>query len=301
MAEGRPIVMDLTLLNGTSKGLIRLMLRNREGIAFKVPRDYVNQLSRYLSATGSTTCLDKSCIYILFGLNDLGKPKAYIGETDTIAARFSNHCSQKSFWHSALVFCRNDHDFGKESVYYIETQLIDLAVKAKQYRIDNKTKTQYPAINDSNRIVADDFIESIFILTGTLGYSIFETVSATDVSMTQDGVPFFVITQNGVDAKGQPVGDGKKFVVFKGSTIYPEVSPSLLPAIKSNREGLIERGAIVNNQFTEDILFTASSTAAGVICGSTVSGPRTWYIPLPDGNYKTLKKYREEQGDFGTD
>jgi hypothetical protein len=162
-------------------------------------------------------------------------------------------------------------------------------------------KTQYPAINDSNCIVADDFIENIFILTETLGYSIFEAKSAIDVSMTQDGVPFFVITRNGVNAKGQPVGDGKKFVVFKGSTICPETAQSLLPAIKSNRESLIARGAIVGNVFMEDVLFTASSTAAGVVCGCTTSGPETWYIPLPDGNYKTLKRYREEQGDLETD
>jgi hypothetical protein len=302
MSGDRPIVMDLTLLNGTPKGVIRLMLRNREGIVFKIPRNYANQLTQLLSKTGSITCLDKSCVYILFGLDDLGKqPMAYIGETDTIATRLLNHCyNQKSFWNSALVFCRNDYDFGKEAVYYIETQLIDRAVKVKQYRIDNAVKTQYPAINDSNRIVADDFIENIFILTETLGYSIFEAKSTIEVSMTQDGVPFFVIVRNNIIAKGQPVGDGKKFVVFKGSTICPEVAQSLLPAIKNNRENLIARGAIVNNQFTEDVLFTASSTAAGVVCGCTISGPEAWNIPLPDGSYKTLKRYREEQGDLET-
>jgi hypothetical protein len=34
---------------------------------------------------------------------------AYIGETDAIAPRLLNHLyGQKSFWSSALVFCRNE-------------------------------------------------------------------------------------------------------------------------------------------------------------------------------------------------
>jgi hypothetical protein len=295
MTENKRIVMDLLLLDGVANGIIRLMLRNREGIAFKIPRNYANQLSQKLPEIGCETCRDKSCVYILFGSNTSGHVMAYIGETDDITNRLINHYSGKLFWDTAIVFCRNDNDFGKDSIRYIETYLIEFANRIGRYRIENSTKNQYPHINESNRIVAEDFIESVKILAGTLGYPIFEARQIiSEATAIAEDLPVFVITRGGaIEAKGQPTSGG--FVVFKDSQVYPVMTRSIPKPIKYARKRLIRRGVIVENRFVKDFVFSSSSTAASVIWGGSMSGGTTWGIPLPDGSYKTLKLYFEEQ------
>jgi len=300
----QPILMHLCLLNGTANGAIQLMLRNREGIAFKIPKSKATKFLPNLPETGSETCRDKAYVYILFGENEKDQPIAYIGETDNITSRIANHCTNKEFWKDAVVFCRNDNDFGKEHIYYIETRLIEIATQIGRYQIENATITQLPHINATNRIVADDFIESIKLLAGTLGYPIFEPLRAavlkpSTTQTTVEGTPIFVITKGGtLNAKGQPTNEG--FVVFEGSTISPTETASIPLSAKRKREELEEQRVVVDNCFTRDTLFNTSTAAAAVICGASVNGLDWWGIPNSDGTYKTLKVYNTEQSNAET-
>ncbi|MDR3181729.1 MAG: GIY-YIG nuclease family protein [Planctomycetaceae bacterium] len=298
MTDIRPIVMDLCLLDGTVTGAIHLTLRNREGMAFKIPRSRAAKFLPTLPDKGSETCRDKACVYILFGEDDKDRPMVYIGQSDCdIAVRLANHRVSKDFWKYAVVFCRNDTDFSKTHIYYIETRLIEIATQMGRYQIANKPITQNPHINEHNRIVADDFIESIKLLAGTLGYPLFEPLRAvippliTTPSETPD---VFVITKGGtLDAKGQPTSEG--FVVFEKSTISPTVTESIPASTKRLREELTEQGVIADNRFTRDHLFNTPSAAAAVICGASVNGLEWWGIPNDDGTYKTLKAYNTER------
>ena len=79
-------------------------------------------------------------------------------------------------------------------------------------------------------------------------------------------------------ATGEYTEDG--MIVFKGSTAYLAETPSAGPTIRRIRSSLIESGVLVkdNNayRFASNYIFSAPSTAAGVVLGKNVNGWVEW-------------------------
>lgn len=142
-------------------------------------------------------------------------------------------------------------------------------------------------INDADKDIADDFIESIQILTKALGYSLFEPDGiASGTPITTEipcNVPLFYIRRGGLEASGKPLENGQ-FLVLKNSQIAESELPSCRSNIKSNRDILKNTGYIgTDSVFVKDCIFTSPSAAASAICGGDASGNSNWRTTL-DGD-----------------
>ena len=272
---------------------------HRRGLAFKIPRSqYRKESLEKFPAGGIGTFRDKGCIYILIGETGEGEPRAYIGVSTSIDTRLGTHAfSSKSWknWENVIIFCRNDHQFGKDELLYIEEQLIFKAWDADRFVVpnDGKNRRKVPTCNikDLYKSAADEFVESIQLLCCSLGYLLFEpkpSAVETEQPMTaspspQDSVvdlPVFTTkaSEERYNAKGRLTGDGKTFVVLAGSKIRRDETDTISDAAKAKREELQSPviGVIKNFTFEHDYVFRSASAAAGVIAGHNVNAYAVW-------------------------
>ena len=103
---------------------------------------------------------------------------------------------------------------------------------------------------------------------------------------------FFTLKSKEIVADGNLIDDG--FVVFKGSEVKLNTTPSCHKYLIDLRIFLQEKGVIVqsNNcyQFVEDYVFSSSSIAGGVILGRATNGWTKWR----NSEGKTLDEVRRK-------
>jgi hypothetical protein len=268
---------------------------DKRGLAFKIPRNRVGEVLSKVPEGGYDTFRDKACIYILFGENKDGDEKAYIGESTSIDIRLRTHAfSSKSWnWETAVIFCRNDTEFNKGHILYMEEHLI---LKARDGRFDipndgqNRRRGVTQTINTAHQKAADDFVENIQLLSSALGYRLFEpmplVVEETQVSTTPTGgvqqpprIDVQTFTTKASDkykATGKLAGEGKTFIVLAGSTMNPTEVNSIPESAKEKRSELIESGIVKDWRFEKDCVFRSPAAAAGVIHGGSVNAYIIW-------------------------
>jgi hypothetical protein len=264
-------------------------------MCFKIPRhQFRKELLDKFPESGYDTFRDKACIYILFGETGEGEERAYIGESTSIDTRLGTHAfSSKSWdWENVIIFCRNDREFGKDEMLYIEERLIFKAWDAGRFDIpnDGKNKRKAPtcSIKDRYKSAADEFVGSIQLLCSALGYTLFEPMPSGNETQsiasaspnpqdTDADLPIFTARASGrYEAKGRMTGDGKTFVVFAGSTISPTEANTIPDAAKAKREELQSSGMIENLTFKQNHVFRSAARAACVVAGSSVSAYEFW-------------------------
>jgi len=271
---------------------------HRRGLAFKIPKNrFRKELLEKFPAEGIGTFRDKGCIYILLGETGEGDERAYIGESTSIDTRLGTHAfSSKSWnWENVIIFCRNDHQFGKDELLYVEEQLIFKAWDADRFVISNdgknKRKGATCGIKDLYKSAADEFVESIQLLCNALGHMLFEpkppvqeaeqiaSISPSPQEPESDLTIFTLKAPDGrYDARGRMNPDGKTFVVLAGSVIRQDETGAISDAAKAKREELQspDSGVIKNCTFEQDYVFRSASAAASVITGDNVNAYKVW-------------------------
>ena len=98
-----------------------------------------------------------------------------------------------------------------------------------------------------------------------------------------------------ITAQGYESAQG--FLVLAGSTAVTAEKPSIHAYLSSLRKQLKQQGVLVGDgerlKLTQDYEFSSSSTAAGVLVGSPISGPQSW----KDSSGRTLKQIQESAGE----
>jgi hypothetical protein len=313
---------DAVTISKIAHGALYCAWIDREGIAFKVSRKQVaDGFLNTLSESGYDTCRDKSCIYILFGerhTEDTDENMAYIGETDNIAQRTNNHLNDKWSWKwdEIVIMCRNDNKFNKGHTLYIEEQLIRDAYRAGRYGISNyKIRDEKPSklVNGGYQKAVNDFVDNVEILTGILGYKLFEVLQPNEMlpivepsvevaspqSPVDESLEFYMETnkRGQISAKGRLMDDGG-FLVYKGSTIFQEPADTMPKFVKALLQSLQDSGVIQDGRFVKDQLISSHSTAASVIRGMSASGSISWLSVKDDRTLgevmAEIKKRNEE-------
>jgi hypothetical protein len=131
-------------------------------------------------------------------------------------------------------------------------------------------------------------VENLKLLTGALGYRLFEPLVAHTVTTADE---YLINAARGANARGILTNDG--MVVRGGSEAAISVVPSTPEAIVSLRERLIQQGVIVSENskfvFSRDHLFASPSTAAAVVMGRNANGRIEW----KDAQGRTIKDNEE--------
>lgn len=196
------------LIDGTPQGPRMVYVSNKNCMAIVVPRSKMTDVICRKE-------LQKYALYILLGETDEGEPKAYIGETNNFSKRIKDHDQKKGFWSKALVFIsQNESQIDKADVLYLEAKAISLAIKNKQFILDeNKQNPELPILPEHKRDPDDEFFEDIIFLASFIGYNIFE---APDTKYDKHSLKLF-LTGRGANAKA--VYNENGLTILSGSII----------------------------------------------------------------------------------
>lgn len=287
------------LADSTVAGIRYAELVNWTGQAVACPRNRLSELGSWPEAA-------KPGVYLLFEarLSD-SKPLAYIGESENVAERLTNHDRKKEFWNEVVIFSSKDENLTKAHVKFLESALAALAKQADRYELENGNTPTESSLPRADRDAMAEFIENIRMVLGTLGYPILEpllkqssvsqahslaTQSQTQVTKDPIDLTFRV---NDVTAFGAVTDEG--FVLKKGSQVARVNTDSAGVKVAKFKEQLLADGRLAPQGdrlvLAEDLLVSSSSYAAVIVAGTSRSGPQSWIAA--DG--RTLKAIEDAQ------
>lgn len=272
--------INLFLMDGEPSGRIKCTLANWTGVAYKIPRTA-------LDLCKERDDLKQSGVYFLFGTSDqTGNNIVYIGQAgarkngEGLLYRLLEHKRNpdKDYWTEAIVFTTSNNSFGPTEISYLENRFCGLALAAKRYDVKNGNDPTHGNITEEKESELEEFIDYARIVMGTMGHKVFEplvTAKPTTASDEHTAVeePMLYFNRTNLNATGRRTSEG--FVVFKGSTIVPNLQKSCPENVVKLREKY--KAKIDSNHFLiEDILFTSPSAAAAFVGGSSSSGNELW-------------------------
>lgn len=264
----RPQTIQIFLPDGSPRSVKIAEITNRVVKAVLVPR---NKLE-YIATRDE---LKNVGIYFLFGENvERAKPMVYIGEAEDCLLRINQHNKGKEFWNYAVVMVSKINAFTKSHAKFLEHIAITAAMEIKRYEMDNSAVPNQPFVTESMEADLLDSFETIKVLLATLGFPVFEKIGRDAVAQKE----VFTISGKNVKAEGDLIDEG--FVVFKGSQIRKETTPSCHEYIINLRQKLIQTEILQqvngNYVFQEDYVFNSPSTSGGVVLGRSTNGWKAW-------------------------
>ena len=258
----------------------------------------------------STFKSDYVAVYLLIGSDEEQGDLIYVGETEEAAIRLLNHDKKKEFWDYAYFFFSNTHNLNKADVKFLEAKIYQAIKEAGRYKLENASIPKESHVHDIRQSELMDMFKTIeFILGGAFNLFPFKKVDLQlEVNETKEKINHlkqqldeleketFYMTQKGADAKGYLLGEGKKFVVLKGSkTASIEKAANSFKEISAatNLERLKKQGALEEidgyYQFNETHIFNSPSGASDLIYLGATNGWKEW----KNKEGESLEKLRE--------
>lgn len=295
MTKGKHV--RLFLVDGTPGGLMTAEIMNWTGHLVKANRSQVPALGQRPEGA-------KTGVYILVGKSSepLGRPLAYIGQSDNIARRLRSHETEKDFWQQVVLITSKDANLTTAHVRFLEAHFIREATRLGRFELVNgNTPTGGAELPEADHSDMLHFAEQVETLLPLLGIELLRgrdhdddaapgAVPAATESPT--GSPVFHLKHHvfGIDARAQLVDS--EFTVLKGSRVAAESAPAVgthSPATRRQVESpakaiqaLIDEGSIQpvggGAGITQrDIVFNTPSAAAATVQGrAAVNGRIAW-------------------------
>ena len=258
----------------------------------------------------STFKSDYVAVYLLIGSDEELGDLINVGETEEAAIRLLNHDKKKEFWDYAYFFFSNTHNLNKADVKFLEAKIYQAIKEAGRYKLENASIPKESHVHDIRQSELMDMFKTIeFILGGAFNLFPFKKVDLQlEVNETKEKINHlkqqldeleketFYMTQKGADAKGYLLGEGKKFVVLKGSkTASIEKAANSFKEISAatNLERLKKQGVLEEidgyYQFNETHIFNSPSGASDLIYLGATNGWKEW----KNKEGESLEKLRE--------
>jgi len=285
------------LKEGTVTGIKSAEVVNHTIQALTCPRNKLSDLNKFFSREAN-----RPGVYFLLGDDGTNKTKVYIGEAENVWDRLKNHDTKKDFWSEVVLFTSKDENLTKSHVKYLESRLINIAITADRYDLENSNSPNLSSLPLSDQDSMEDFILNIKLLNGTLGHKFLEDpiptiefisheTSQKNLNSDSDFIEF-ELNVKGIHAKALQTDEG--IVVLEGSEVSEKESRNYNYTVL--REKLISEGIIkLNNKnqltFSKNYLFKNPSPAAAVILGYAVNGRNIW----KDKNGKSLNELEQIQ------
>lgn len=176
--------------DGDPEGIKIVSLLNWTGIGIAIPRSQWNR-ARTMPE------LVNSGVYVLVGPtmdSDDDLSTVYIGHTDQISTRITQHSVGKEFWDWAYVFVSSNNELNRAHVAWLEYRLYDLAKKAGRCNLENTQSPSQPRLTRPEEADIDAFLEQILRILPLVSVRVFEKpisvmVDDDDHSATASNVP----------------------------------------------------------------------------------------------------------------
>ena len=257
--------IKLFLPTGDANGVRTAEISNWTGRAIAGPRTEIGALLKRDE-------LNRPGVYILLGYDNSGEQKIYIGEAECVQGRLKQH-KNKEFWVQLIAFTSKDENLTKAHIKYLEGELIKRARAVGKAVLENGQESS-SSLPESDLADMKVFLAKACQLLPVLGTDVFTEV--VNQGLTTSSTLY--IRRKGIEARGQRSANG--FVVFKGSCAVGRETPAVPEIVTKHRAKLIEKKILVLEdgayRFTNDQEFNSPSLAAGVLLGSSASGPLEW-------------------------
>lgn len=294
---------NLFLIDGEVTGRIKCTMSNWTGLAYKVPRTYLDECK-------DRQDLKQSGVYFLFGKNEEEKDEVYIGQAgirkngEGVLYRVSEHLKDKQFFSEAVMLTTQNNSFGPTEISYLENKFTNLALETDRYIVRNGNDPNPGNVTEEKESELEDFIEYSKMVLGVLGYKVFVPLVKKDKisNNEKEGIEsndreelelYLSRTRKNENKviKGKCIRTNEGYVVLKGSMIAEEESTAIVNSIKEMRRKCIENGEVVDGKITKDYLFNSPSYAAMFLIGARNNGRTEW--KTKDG--VTLKAIEEKE------
>ncbi|MDU5201171.1 GIY-YIG nuclease family protein [Finegoldia magna] len=290
---------NLFLMDGEVTGRIKCTLSNWTGLAFKIPRSYLDKCK-------DRSDLKYSGVYFLFGKNEDDEDEVYIGQAgmrkngEGVLYRVGEHLKDEAYFYECVMLTTQNNSFGPTEISYLENKFTNLAIDADRYKVRNGNDPNPGNVTEEKESELEDFVEYSKMVLGVLGYKIFVPIVKKDVdgemnpNNQEDELILYLSRKNRksgkiTEARCKRTNEG--FVVLKGSMIEETDAMSIPHSIKELREKIKKNNEITNSILTKDYLFNSPSYAAAFILGMQTNGRIDW--KTEDGI--TLKDLEEKE------
>lgn len=287
----------LFLVDGTPNGVLTAEIMNWTGKFTVAPRSQLSDLKNRQD-------VKRSGIYILSGEkpDNPSEEMIYVGESDNVWERLVNHNrdNKKDFWQRTVIVTSKDQNLTKAHIRYLESRLIQIIAEAQRVTLSNNTNPDKTNLPEPDIADMEYFLGQIRMLLPVLGFSFAISLpSSTKKNETSEGIhiesPVFIMTYGGTKAYAQEIGG--EFIVLKGSTARKRHTKTFAEIYIQMRNQLIKSGKLTDLndkywEFTQDVPFTSTSTAANVVGGASLNGRVTW---KDQTSQKTYAQWQEDQ------
>lgn len=272
---------NLYLMDGEVTGRIKCTLANWTGIAYKIPRPYLDKCK-------DRKDLKQSGVYFLFGKNDSGEDEVYIGQAgirkngEGVLFRVSEHLKDESYFSDVVILTTQNNSFGPTEISYLENKFTNMAISTARFNVRNWNDPNPGNVTEEKESELEDFFEYSKMVLGVLGYRIFvPLVKPTIEESVEENEELMLylsrkikISNKTIEAKCIRTNEG--FVVLKDSMIEEIDSRTIPKSIKDIREKCRKVNEIVHGRITKNFLFNSPSYAASFVIGMTTNGRADW-------------------------
>ena len=276
----RAQTIQIFLPKGEPRGIRQAEITTRTVRVFDVPR-------ADLASLPADVRVNVPGIYFLIRTDD-DAPRVYIGESDNVKNRLSQHLTGKDFWDRALIAVSLTDSWTKAHVQFLEHAAIDAAIKSRQYKIENAQSGRLSNVPTPLRADCEEYFETIEVLLSTLGYPVLDVPrTAEDAPATKS----YFLTRNGSDAKG--VYENGAITVLEGSTFsLSEAKNTHGVATLKRQQRLIDEGVLGQDEkkFLISHTFQTPSGAADIVLGKSSNG----WVDWKDSDGKMLSERRQD-------
>lgn len=288
---------NLYLMDGDVTGRIKCTLANWTGLAYKVPRSYLDKCK-------DRQDLKQSGVYFLFGKNDNGEDEVYIGQAgirkngEGVLFRVAEHLKDEAYFSDAVMLTTQNNSFGPTEISYLENRFTNMAISTDRFNVRNGNDPNPGNVTEEKESELEDFVEYSKMVLGVLGYKVFvPLVKSTVEEIVEENEELILYlsrkskkSNKTIEAKCMRTNEG--FVVLKDSMIEEIDSRAIPKTIKDIRENCREANEIIDGRLTKNYLFNSPSYAAAFVLGMHTNGKTDWKTE----NGLTLKEF-EEKGD----
>lgn len=275
--------LELYFIDGRPDGMLTAEVFNWTGHVLVTPRTRLKEaLARPQSSfTG---------VYLLLGERD-GKPLAYIGEGEDIAARMKSHEANKDWWTTAVLVTSAANNLHKAHAKFLESRLVEEARKVGVMPLDNGNTPPRPGLSESARANMEAFLDYLFMVLPAVRIDMFvqnvrptgpvgaPTQSDQGVILAADATRFHLESRkHGLQAEALLI-EGE-FVVQSGSLAQGKEVGSGIGSYTQLTKDLVAMGILerqgTHYAFVSSYAFRSPSAAAAVILGYNVNGTTAW-------------------------
>lgn len=162
MAEAKAKTINLLLYEGDLNGVISIEDSSwNSGELYSAPRNSVQELLK-------TDACKKYGVYLLLSNN-----MVYVGQSSDLAKRITQHTIGKDWWESVVILTTKDDNLTHSDIDYLESVLIDKAIKINKLDCENKNKGNKPKVSKFQKVVLDQYLEEAMFLMQLIGISVF--------------------------------------------------------------------------------------------------------------------------------